>query len=303
MEFDLENPLTTSHESIPSLFHIESDHMASRKFDISVRSEALSLISRFSCHFDPFLPYLAVNYLDRFLSNQGIPLAKPWVVKLLAISCVSLALKMRETKCSVSDIQEQNNGGFIFDTRTIQRMEVLILGTLQWRMRSITPFSFIDFFISLFTFKDPPLIQALKARASEIIFKAQNDVNLLEFRPSIIAASASLSASHELFPLQFPCFRKSISSCSYVNEDELFRCCKVIQETAMDGYESVLEAVSSSNTPVHVLDLDCPSSSSDSEKKPNDTATVRVEREIIKRRKIGGFKNDSSFQRSQVQQC
>ena len=86
-------------------------------------------------------------------------------------------------------------------------------------------------------------------------------------------------------------------------QDELFRCCKLIQETAMDGYESVLEGVSSSNTPVHVLELVCPSSSSDSEKKPSDTTTVRVESEIIKRRKIGGFKNDSSFQRSQVQQC
>ena len=84
-------------------------------------------------------------------------------------------------------------------------------------------------------------------------------------------------------------------------QDELFRCCKVIQETAMDGYESVLEGVSSSNTPVHVLDLECPSLSSDSEKAANDTATV--EREIIKRRKLGSFKNDSSFQCSQVQQC
>jgi cyclin D6 len=53
-------------------------------------------------------------------------------------------------------------------------MEVLILGALNWRMRSITPFSFISFFISLFKPKDPPLRQALKARASEIIFKAQN---------------------------------------------------------------------------------------------------------------------------------
>lgn len=129
------------------------------------------------------------------------------------------------------------------------------MGALKWRMRSITPFSFIPFFISLFKLQDPPLWQALKARAVEIIFKAQNgkcpdknshqiqnpikhiyiylylnfpciseqftcfaDINFLVYKPSIVSASALLSASHELFPLQFPCFRKALSNCSYINK-------------------------------------------------------------------------------------
>ncbi|GFS31839.1 hypothetical protein Acr_00g0019470 [Actinidia rufa] len=78
--------------------HNYPQSLKSSDFDVSDRSEALSLISRFSCHFDPFLPYLAANYLDRFLSNLDIPLAEPWVVKLLAIPCFSLALKMREAE-------------------------------------------------------------------------------------------------------------------------------------------------------------------------------------------------------------
>lgn len=67
----------------------------------------------------------------------------------------------------------QADGGFLFDAQTIERMEYLILGALKWRMRSITPFSFISFFISFFKLKDPPLRRDLKARAVEIIFKAQ----------------------------------------------------------------------------------------------------------------------------------
>lgn len=142
-------------------------------------------------------------------------------------------------------------------------MEALILGALKWRMRSITPFSFISYFISFFNLRDPPLRLSLKARASEIIFKAQNgntpskkirrkvnmplgsipqlhltnlyfvsEIKLLEFRPSIIAASALLSAAHELLPLQYPCFRKAIFCCSYVNKVNIltsaflkFSCC------------------------------------------------------------------------------
>uniref|UniRef100_A0A5B7BP54 Putative cyclin-D6-1 n=1 Tax=Davidia involucrata TaxID=16924 RepID=A0A5B7BP54_DAVIN len=317
MELDLENPLQAFHDihadSVPSLFLIESDHMPSHTysqilqatdFDISVRRQTISLILQFSHNFDPFLSYLAVNYLDRFLSTQPITEGKPWVLSLLAVSCVSLALKMRRTEFSVTDIQR--DGGFIFDTQTIRRMEFITLGALKWRMRSITPFSFINFFISLFKFKDPPLRQALKARATEIIFKAQHDIRLLEFKPSIIAASALLSGSHELFPLQFQCFRKAISNCSYVNKEELFGCCNVMQDIAMDGYESVLDIVSRSNTPVNVLDRHCSSSSSDSEKKTNTSeaitsTTIRVERDI-KRQKISGFRNNNTFQLSQIQQ-
>ena len=63
---------------------------------------------------------------------------------------------------------------FIFDTQTINRMELLILDALNWRMRSITPFSFVHFFISVLELKDPSFSQPLKNRATEIIFKAQN---------------------------------------------------------------------------------------------------------------------------------
>ena len=36
---------------------------------------------------------------------------------------------------------------YVFETKTIQRMELVVLNTLKWRMQSVTPFSFIDSFI------------------------------------------------------------------------------------------------------------------------------------------------------------
>ncbi|KAK2985910.1 hypothetical protein RJ640_008126 [Escallonia rubra] len=313
MEFDLGNPLPISHDVLTSLFHFESDHMPSNTyavtlkacdFDISVRRETISFVLDFSCNFDPFVSYLAVNYLDRFFSNQSIPAGKPWILRLLAVSCVSLALKMRETEESATYIQY--DGGFIFDSQSIRRMELLILGALKWRMRSITPFSFISFFIPLFKFKDPPLLQALKARATEIIFKAQNEFKFLEFKPSLVAASALLSASHELFPLQFPCFRKAISTCSYVNKIKLSQCYNAMQDIAMEGYESLLDTVSSSSTPVAVLDRQCSSSNSDSDSEPTNSEvtvspTTWLERDS-KRRKISCFGSDNTHQLSQIQQ-
>jgi cyclin D1/2/4 len=43
---------------------------------------------------------------------------------------------------------------FVFEAKTIQRMELLVLSTLKWRMQSITPFSFIEYFLSKITDND-----------------------------------------------------------------------------------------------------------------------------------------------------
>ncbi|KAL5774635.1 hypothetical protein ACOSP7_012192 [Xanthoceras sorbifolium] len=318
MEFDLENPFTSlgeeeeeqQYDTILDLFVSESDHMPSQDFTkclemadffVSFRQEAVSLIlqAQFSCNFEPCIPYLAVTYLDRFISRQEIQLGKPWVLKLLVISCISLAAKMKNTHFSLSEFQREE--GFIFDAQTIHRMELIILDALNWRMRSITPFSFLCFFISLFKLKDPPLTQALKDRATDIIFRAHNEVKLLEFRPSVIAASALLLSSHELFPLQFPSFKTSISSCEYVNKENLLKCFDTMQEMMeIEGFDSMS---SSTITPVGVLDYKC-SKSSVSETTTTITASVMPpEKREIKRRKTNGFCSENKFQLSRIQQC
>ncbi|KAK3001948.1 hypothetical protein RJ639_021290 [Escallonia herrerae] len=230
MEFELENPLTSfkQHQcdTIPSLFANETDHMPSSlafkpgSFRAALRREAVSLVlqAQFASNFDPYISYLAVNYMDRFISEQEMPQqVKPWYLRLLVISCLSLAGKMKNVNLPLSDLQSDDEC-FIYDTHSIHRMETLILTRLGWQMRSITPFSFFYYFISFLGQEYRSVFEALKDRASEILFKSKCDLQLLEFKPSIIAASALLSASEELIPLQFPCFRAQISSCKYVNK-------------------------------------------------------------------------------------
>ncbi|XP_054810909.1 putative cyclin-D6-1 isoform X1 [Prosopis cineraria] len=315
MAFDLENPFSSFydlHSDPPTstLFLVESDHvppqtyfhtLKSRDFDITVRREVISSISQLSCTCDPLLSYLAVNYVDRFLANRGISQPKSWIHRLLAVSCLSLAAKMMKTEFSVSDIQGE--GGIIFERRTVRRMESLILGALQWRMRSITPFSFIPFFIALFRLKDLQLGQVLKDRATEIIIRSQREIRLLEFKPSIVAASALLSASQVLLPLQYPCFLRAISHCAYVNKESILKCNNVIQDITMEGCESAFDLVSSSETPINVLDHHFLSSESE---KTNGTtiaaSTLRQEKDI-KRRKTAGYGNNHGLRISQIEQC
>ncbi|KAJ6999670.1 hypothetical protein D5086_007940 [Populus alba] len=301
MEFDLENSLTSLEEhqsdTVPNLFASESDHMPSRNFlhclktsgfYVSFRQEAISLIlqAQYSCNYDAFIPYLAVNYMDRFISKQEIPQGKPWILRLLVISCLSLAAKMKNAHFSVSDFQGEE-AGFIFDTQTINRMELLILDALNWRMRSITPFSFVHFFISVLELKDPSSSQPLKDRATEIIFKAQNEIKFLEFKPSIVAASALLVASNELLPLQFPLFKCSFSSCAFVNKEKLLSCFNAVQEMVeMEWYESMLDTMSCTRTPLSVLDRQCTRSESETTSTTSITNGSTVPE--IKRRRLNG---------------
>ncbi|KAE9591790.1 putative cyclin [Lupinus albus] len=279
MEFDLEDPLANFKEhqnyTISQLFASESDHMPSPNSlalthsHVLFRCEAVSLILQvkfkfcyvmlfqvqFSCNLDPFVTYLAINYLYRFMSRQEIP-GKLWLLRHVAISCLSLASKMKNISLSLSDIQKQ---GCVLEAQCVHRMELIILGALNWRMRSITPFPFLHFFLSLAELKDQALKEALKERASEIIFNAQNDIKLLEYKPSTIAASALMYASHELLSSrQYSILRASNTACEYLDEETLSNCFKLIQEMVrMEAKESMVNTTTSflsTETPMSVLE-------------------------------------------------
>ncbi|KAJ8483742.1 hypothetical protein OPV22_016227 [Ensete ventricosum] len=290
MEFDLENPLTSCEDeqqrrdSISDLFAAESDHMIFTvgTIDLHARRNAVSLIlqAQFDSGMDPLVAYLAINYVDRFLSKRKIPREKSWILRLLSVSCLSLASKMRKTSFALADIQE----GCIFDAQTIRRMELLVLGALDWRMRSVTPFSFLRFFISFFSPAQPPLLRALKARATQILLEAQKEIKMMEFQPSVVAASALLSAAYELFPVQYPTFRAVLSSCELVNKEKLLDCSSAMgdaEAAATDGCDDLaaMEMASSSLTPVTVLSHHC--SSFESEAAAGSSSDVR---ELKKRR-------------------
>ncbi|XP_020991940.1 putative cyclin-D6-1 [Arachis duranensis] len=120
---------------------------------------------------------------------------------------------------------------------------ILVLSALEWRMRLITPFSFLHFFIFSTELKDPSLKYVLKEQATKIIFNAHNDIKLLEYKPSTIAASALISASCELCLKQYTMRRASIAACKYLDEDLLTKCIDLMQEMVMltEANESTID--------------------------------------------------------------
>lgn len=300
MEFDLENPLISSEDDpIADLFAAESDFMSSPlagTANQATRQDAVSLLIQFAWSIDPFLTYVAVNYVDRFLSKSEIPSGKPWIVRLLTIACLSLAAKMRKTEFSFSDLQRDE--GLIFEGQTIHRMEMLVLGALEWRMRPITPICFINYFTAFFKPNHLPYLQALTNRAVQTLFNALNEIRILEFKPSLIAASALLSAANELFPIQFASFQSAILASEFVDKEMLMECLSVINDVAIADCQSAFEMMSGADTPVTVL-CEATYLSSTATESDLTIGSISDDRDVKKRR-TGGDTADALWARTET---
>ncbi|KAL5680500.1 hypothetical protein ACJX0J_006885, partial [Zea mays] len=152
--------------------------------------------------FGPLSAYLAVNYLDRVLSTNQVPADadhQPWMPQLLSVACLTIAAKMEETVVPRRlDIHQNQvlSEKYRFDLDAIQRMEIYILDSLNWRMQAVTPFSYINYFVDKFT-DGKPLSCGFISRCTEIILGSLEATKLLQFRPSEMAAAVVLSAAAE----------------------------------------------------------------------------------------------------------
>ena len=57
---------------------------------------------------------------------------------------------------------------YSFDLDAIQRMEIYVLDSLNWRMQAVTPFSYINYFVDKFT-DGKPLSCGFISRRTEIV--------------------------------------------------------------------------------------------------------------------------------------
>ncbi|CAI9111119.1 OLC1v1011260C2 [Oldenlandia corymbosa var. corymbosa] len=179
--------------------------------DMSVRRQALDWILKAHAHygFGELAFYLAMNYLDRFLSVFELPGGKGWAVQLLAVACLSLGVKMVEVEVPLIVDLQVGDPKFVFEAKTIRRMELLVLSNLKWKMNPCTPYSFIDYFLRKIIFNapadhddddqqpKPPPDGGLIGKAVKLILCTIKGIDFLEFKPSEIAAAVAILVAGE----------------------------------------------------------------------------------------------------------
>ncbi|KAJ8504353.1 hypothetical protein OPV22_005239 [Ensete ventricosum] len=201
-------------------------------------SSSLLFLVHAHCNFGPLSAYLSVNYLDRFLSAYELPQGKTWMTQLLVVACLTLAAKLEETEVPLALDLQVGETKYVFEDRTIQRMELLVLNTLKWRMQAVTPFSYIDFFLHKFSGGNPPT-KLLVSRSTELILGTVIGIDCLAFRPSVIAAAIALLVLRDT---QVADAEKSLSFCTHVAKERVLECFEVIQDKVFMWKQSPKDA-------------------------------------------------------------
>lgn len=88
---------------------------------------------------------LGLSFLPSFFFLQR---RNRWPFQLLSVACLSLAAKMEEPQVPLLSDLQIFEPKYVFDPKTVQRMELWIMSILDWRLRAVTPFDFLHHFIS-----------------------------------------------------------------------------------------------------------------------------------------------------------
>lgn len=226
-----------SEECVAGFVEAEAAHMPREDYaerlrgggmDLRVRMDAVDWIWKVHAYygFGPLTACLAVNYLDRFLSLYQLPEGKAWTTQLLSVACLSLAAKMEETYVPPSLDLQIGDARYVFEAKTIQRMELLVLSTLKWRMQAVTPFSYIDYFLHRLNGGDAPSRRAV-LRSAELILCTARGTHCLDFRPSEIAAAVAAAVAGEEHAVDI-----DKACCTHrVHKERVSRCLEAIKAT------------------------------------------------------------------------
>ncbi|KAH9317993.1 hypothetical protein KI387_019762 [Taxus chinensis] len=283
-------------EMISLLVQKESEHLPKQDYleryrnhvlDITARQDAINWIHKVQAHYNfrPLTAYLSVNYLDRFLSSYQLPQGLGWPFQLLSVACLSLAAKMEETEVPALVDLQVGDARFLFEARTIHRMELLILTTLKWKLRSITPFNFIDYL--LYRLRDTDTVpQKLISRAIAFIVNTDRVIDFIDHRPSSIAAAAVMCACEEVNPPGSVDYKEAILSSNTINKERILSCYNLMQELVMDiCWPTKKPSTGTPRSPIGVLDA-AVSVSCDSSQ--NTVASLPIQLNA-KRRKTSGL--------------
>ncbi|XP_023003643.1 cyclin-D5-1-like [Cucurbita maxima] len=171
--------------------------------------------------------YLSITYFDRVLSIRNLQ-KRSWIFRLLAVGSLSLAAKMEESKTpKLSSLQVE---GLDMESKAIQRMELYILNTLGWRMSSVTPFSYLQYLIRTIFIDSNS--QGLLSKAAKFIMATVKEINLVDHRPSIIAAASLLASSDaHMTREQVELNLKAIPSFGSLEYEDAFFCYNLMLKT------------------------------------------------------------------------
>ncbi|KAI3665686.1 hypothetical protein L6452_44316 [Arctium lappa] len=199
-----------------------------------LRKESVDWMIRVSTHygFVAMTTILAVNYFDRFLLSPNFQREKPWMNQLAAVACLSLASKVEEIQAPLLLDLQVEGSRFMFESKTIMKMELLVLSSLEWKMNPVTPLSFYDYIMRRLSLVTHHLHSEFIRRCERIVLAVINDSRSLVYLPSVMATATMILVIKEVDPANALDYQNRLKGFLEINEEEVDDCSKFILEVS-----------------------------------------------------------------------
>ncbi|KAF8030437.1 hypothetical protein BT93_E2776 [Corymbia citriodora subsp. variegata] len=196
------------------LFHSYRDCIQEDLALDGARRQAIEWMHRVcrSYAFSSITEILSVDYYDRLLANIWVAEMKPWRVQLVAVACLSLAAKVNEIHVPTLSALQVERPSYMFEPKTVQRMELLVLSTLEWRMNPVTPFSFLNHIIGRLRFRTSSQMDRFLTLFELSLLSLVSELRFLHHRPSVIAAAVTCRSLEKMRyeGSQIGCYRDAL---------------------------------------------------------------------------------------------
>ncbi|CAA3028781.1 cyclin-D3-3-like isoform X1 [Olea europaea subsp. europaea] len=216
-------------------FHLSYNELNSDGSLIMARKEAIKWMLKVIAHygFTAMTAVLSVNYYDRFITSLCFQKDKPWMSQLTAVACLSLAAKVEETQVPLLLDLQVEESKYLFEAKTIQRMEILVLSTLKWKMNPVTPISFFDHSLRRFGLMTN-LHWKFMRRCESFLLSIITDHKLAHYLPSVIAGATMIYVIREIEPCSAMKYENQLMNVLKISKESIDECSKLIREV-MDG--------------------------------------------------------------------
>ncbi|MCL7051624.1 hypothetical protein MKW94_020427 [Papaver nudicaule] len=239
--------------------------------------------------FSPLTALLSVNFLDRFLSSNCFHFQndKLWMIQLISVACITLAAKVEETQVpALLDFQVEGTK-YVFESRTIQRMELVILSSLHWKMNPVTPLSFLDHVIRRLGLKSN-LHWEFMQKCQLLLLSIISDSRFVWYLPSVLAAATMLHVINRIEPCNAKEYHDQLMGVLQIDKDKVDECYELILECATPPSECKRKYESVPGSPNGVMDANF-SSDSSNDSWPGVTESVAEApppRTLFKKRRV-----------------
>ncbi|KFK30046.1 hypothetical protein AALP_AA7G210000 [Arabis alpina] len=240
------------------------------------RKQAVGWILRVNAHygFSTLAAVLAITYLDKFICSYSLQRDKPWMLQLVSVACLSLAAKVEETHVPLLLDFQVEETKYVFEAKTIQRMELLILSTLQWKMHLITPISFLDHIIRRLGLKNNAHWDFLN-RSHRLLLSVISDSRFVGFLPSVVAAATMMRIIDQVEPFDPISYQTNLLNVLNITKEKVQTCYDLILQLPFDHMGLQIETRKrklheSSSSPSCVID----SNPFNSDESSNDSWSV-----------------------------